>query len=127
MLGSKISGGAQQSNELSPSRIRTLPRRSSRRVRPCIFRCTAPRALIIEKREWWAAANSQPRRILQGVTRVTMGDMPDDEIDFSNNVRTVVTGRGLSLGANDEVKIELCPNKGESVAVANKYWNSDRK
>ena len=56
-----------------------------------------------------------------------MGDMPDDEIEFSNNVRTVVTGRGLSLGANDKVKIELCPNKGESVAVASKYWNSDRK
>ena len=51
------------------------------------------------------------------VTRVTMGDMPDDEIDFSNNVPTVVTGRGLALGANDKVKIELCPNKGEAVAV----------
>ena len=53
------------------------------------------------------------------ITRVKQGDLPDDEIDFCSDTgpRTVVAGRGLALGAGDTVKLELCPNKGEPIAV----------
>ena len=53
------------------------------------------------------------------ITRVKQGDLPDDEIDFCSDTgpRTVVTGRGLALGAGDTVKLELRPNKGEPIAV----------
>ena len=53
------------------------------------------------------------------ITRVKQGDMPDDEVDFCSDTgpRTVVNGIGLALGAGDTVKLELCPNKGEPIAV----------
>ncbi len=55
----------------------------------------------------------------RAITRVKQGDMPDDEVDFCSDTgpRTVVNGIGLALGAGDTVKLELCPNKGEPIAV----------
>ena len=63
----------------------------------------------------FSVAANAPRTI----TRVKQGDLPDDEIDFCSDTgpRTVVTGRGLAFGAGDTVKLELCPNKGEPIAV----------
>ena len=57
------------------------------------------------------------------VTRVRMGDFPDDEVDFDDTTPVVVTGSGLTLGEGDAVKIELCPGKGEAVAVLDELEN----
>lgn len=53
------------------------------------------------------------------ITLVKQGDLPDDEVDFCtlDGPRTVVTGSGLALGAEDTVKLELRPGKGEVEAT----------
>ena len=63
----------------------------------------------------FSIAANPPRMI----TLVKHGELPDDEIDFCTDTgpRTVVTGRGLALGAGDTVKLELRPNKGDAIAV----------
>ena len=53
------------------------------------------------------------------VTRATMGEFPENEVDFDDHTPIVLTGSGLAYnaGAGDTLKIELRPDKGEATAV----------
>ena len=51
------------------------------------------------------------------VTRATMGEFPENEVDFDDHTPIVLTGSGLAYNAGDTLKIELRPDKGEATAV----------
>ena len=57
------------------------------------------------------------------VTRVRQGELPDDEIDFDEENRVVVTGTGLALGDGDSIKLQLCPDKGAAIATMTSFKN----
>ena len=53
------------------------------------------------------------------VTRATMGEFPENEVDFDDHTPIVLHGVNLAYNAaaGDTLKIELRPDKGEATAV----------
>ena len=52
-------------------------------------------------------------------TKVTMGEFPENEVDFDDNTPLVFQGVNLAYNAEagDTLKIELCPDKGAATAI----------
>jgi len=63
------------------------------------------------------ADNTPPAPVNPEFTSVTMGEFPENEVDFDDHTPLVFHGTNLAYNAGDTLKIELRPDKGEATAV----------
>ncbi len=63
------------------------------------------------------ADNTPPAPVNPEFTGVTMGEFPENEVDFDDHTPIVLHGVNLAYNAGDTLKIELRPDKGEATAV----------
>ena len=67
----------------------------------------------------WIIDNYKSSDTAPTITFVTMGEFPENEVDFDDHTPIVLHGVNLAYNAaaGDTLKIELRPDKGEATAV----------